>query len=49
VIATNGKAPYNNKEVEIISKKKEFDPKEFQFRNMNNWVNQTINETNRIP
>jgi hypothetical protein len=42
VIATKGKAPYNNKEVEIITKRDKFDPSEFQFMNRgNNWVNQT--------
>jgi hypothetical protein len=33
VIATNGRAPYDNKEVEVITKTKEFDPREFNFRN----------------
>lgn len=39
VIATNGRAPYNNKEVEVITKKDKFDPKDFNFKNKNNWVN----------
>lgn len=43
VIATNGRAPYNNKEVEIISKKEKFDPKEFNFKN--NWVEAMLNDT----
>lgn len=29
VIATNGRAPFNNKEVEIISKREHFDPAEY--------------------
>ena len=37
VIATNGRAPYNNKEVEVITKPEGFDPKEYKFQN--NWVN----------
>jgi len=49
VIATNGRAPYNNKEVEIITGNRTdgFDAKQFSFKN--NWVsalqnrNQTIN------
>lgn len=41
MIATNGKAPFNNKEVEVISKIDKFDPKGFNFKNKNNWVNQT--------
>lgn len=38
VIATNGRAPYNNKEVEMISRSKKdgFDPNSFSFKN--NWV-----------
>jgi len=39
VIATNGRAPYNNKEVEVISKEQKFDPNDFNFQNRNNWVN----------
>ena len=31
VIATNGKAPYNNKEVEIITKPEGFDPNKNHF------------------
>lgn len=37
VIATNGRAPYNNKEVEVITKPEGFSPDEFRFQN--NWVN----------
>jgi hypothetical protein len=37
VIATNGKAPYNNREVEVISRREGFDPNQFNFKN--NWVN----------
>jgi hypothetical protein len=40
VIATNGRAPYNNKEVEMISRK--FDPESYNFKN--NWVNQVIQD-----
>ena len=36
VIATNGRAPYNNKEVEVISNQKGIDPNSFNFKN--NWV-----------
>lgn len=43
VIATNGRAPYNNKEVELISKKEKFDPNEYNFKN--NWVNNMLNES----
>jgi hypothetical protein len=31
VIATNGRAPYNNKEVEVITKPEGFDPNEYKF------------------
>lgn len=41
VIATNGRAPYNNKEVEVITKKEGFDPSKFDFKN--DWVNNLIN------
>ena len=37
VIATNGRAPYNNKEVEMITKPEGFDPSSYHFRH--NWVN----------
>ena len=37
VIATNGKAPYNNKEVEMISSRKGFEPNTFKFKD--NWIN----------
>jgi hypothetical protein len=40
VIATNGRAPYNNKEVEIISRERNFDPNDFQFVGRN--LNQTV-------
>lgn len=43
VIATNGRAPYNNKEVEIISKKEKFNPNDYNFKN--NWVNNMTNES----
>ena len=35
VIATNGRAPYNNKEVEVITKPEGFDPNEYKFQNNN--------------
>ena len=41
VIATNGRAPYNNKEVEVITKPEGFDPNEYKFQN--NWVNHLMN------
>lgn len=37
VIATNGRAPYNNKEVEMITKPEGFDPSSYHFKH--NWVN----------
>lgn len=40
VIATNGRAPYNNKEVELITKPEGFDPNSKAFKN--NWVNNLI-------
>ena len=36
VIVTNGRAPYNNKEVEIITKPEGFDPNGYAFKN--NWM-----------
>lgn len=41
VIATNGRAPYNNKELEVITKPEGFDPSKFEFKN--DWVNNLIN------
>jgi hypothetical protein len=41
VIATNGRAPYNNKELEVITKPEGFDPTKFEFKN--DWVNHLIN------
>lgn len=41
VIATNGRAPYNNKEVEVITKPEGFDPSKYEFKN--DWVNELIN------
>lgn len=37
VIATNGRAPYNNKEVELITQPDGFDPNSYNFKH--NWVN----------
>ena len=37
VIATNGRAPYNNKEVELITQPDGFDPNSYNFKK--NWVN----------
>ena len=37
VIATNGRAPYNNKEVELITQPDGFDPTSYNFKH--NWVN----------
>lgn len=45
VIATNGKAPYNNKEVEIITKPEGFDPNKNHFQN--NWVNNLMKSGNK--
>jgi hypothetical protein len=36
VIATNGRAPYNNREVEVITNPDGFDPNSYRFEN--NWV-----------
>lgn len=41
MIATNGRAPYNNKEVEVITKPEGFDPSKFEFKN--DWVNNLLN------
>jgi len=41
VIATNGRAPYNNKELEVITKQEGFDPTKHEFKN--DWVNNMIN------
>jgi len=40
VIATNGRAPYNNQEVEKLSKHKIEAMKKDSFKN--NWINQLI-------
>lgn len=40
VIGTNGRAPYNNKEVEVITKPQGFDPSKYEFKN--DWVNELI-------
>lgn len=45
VIATNGRAPYNNKEVEVITKPEGFDPSKFEFKN--DWVNSLINSNSK--
>ena len=45
VIATNGRAPYNNKEVEVITKPEGFDPSKFEFKN--DWVNSLINSSSK--
>ena len=44
VIATNGRAPYNNKEVEMMTRSKGFDPNAFSFKN--NWVSALNNKQN---
>ena len=45
VIATHGRAPYNNKEVEVITKPEGFDPDEYHFKN--NWVNNLMNNSGK--
>ena len=45
VIATNGRAPYNNKEVEMITKPEGFDPNSKAFKN--NWVNNLMRSGNK--
>ena len=47
VIATNGKAPYNNKEVELITKPEGFDPNGYAFKN--NWVNNLMKSGRKSP
>ena len=47
VIATNGKAPYNNKEVELITQPEGFDPNAYKFKN--NWVNNMIRSGKKSP
>ena len=47
VIATNGKAPYNNKEVELITQPEGFDPNGYRFKN--NWVNNMIRSGKKSP
>lgn len=47
MIATNGKAPYNNKEVELITKPEGFDPNAYKFKN--NWVNNMIQSGKKSP
>lgn len=47
VIATNGRAPYNNKEVELITKPEGFDPNSYAFKN--NWVNNLIKSGRKSP
>jgi hypothetical protein len=47
VIATNGRAPYNNKEVELITKREGFDPNSYAFKN--NWVNNLMKSNSKSP
>ena len=47
VIATNGRAPYNNKEVELITKPEGFDPNSKAFKN--NWVNNLMKSGIKSP
>jgi len=47
VIATNGRAPYNNKEVELITKPEGFDPNSKAFKN--NWVNNLMKSGVKSP
>jgi hypothetical protein len=47
VIATNGRAPYNNKEVELITKPEGFDPNSYAFKN--NWVNNLMKSGAKSP
>lgn len=47
VIATNGRAPYNNKEVELITKPEGFDPNGYAFKN--NWVNNLMKSGRKSP
>jgi len=47
VIATNGRAPYNNKEVELITKREGFDPNSKAFKN--NWVNNLMKSGRKSP
>lgn len=45
VIATNGRAPYNNKEVDKMTRNN-FDPNAFSFKN--NWVSALNNDNSRL-
>lgn len=47
MIGTNGRAPYNNKEVEIITKPEGFDPNSYAFKN--NWVNNMLKSGRKSP
>ena len=47
VIATNGRAPYNNREVEVITKPDGFDPNSYSFKN--NWVNNLMRSNHKSP
>ena len=47
MIATNGRAPYNNKEVELITKPEGFDPNSYAFKN--NWVNNLMKSGRKSP
>ena len=47
VIATNGRAPYNNKEVEMITKPEGFDPSSYHFKH--NWVNNLMKSGKKSP
>lgn len=40
VIATNGRAPYTNKEVEVITQPNGFDPNSYPFKH--NWMNNLV-------
>ena len=47
MIATNGRAPYNNKEVELITQPEGFDPNGYAFQN--NWVNNLLKSGKKSP